>query len=317
MGVLDVKRLAALVLSLAVLAAGCSKPGVSTNPSAGGRVNSFTVPHVLRYATGEDFSSLNPMLSQQTTLGLMASLTMAWLVRWDVHNHAYPELATAIPTMANGGVSKDGLTITYHLRKGVKWSDGVPFTADDVVWSTSAVLNPANNITSRTGWDLIKNVGEPDKYTVVFHMKKPYSPFIQSFFSTEGANPCILPKHLLAQYPNINNVAYNSLPVGIGPFKYKVWKRGQEVVMVPDPLYWRGPPKLHEVDFMIVPDANTLLTQVEAKEIDLWYNAPQNRYKQLKQLAPYTVYVENSYYFRHLDFNTSTAHLSDPAVRQA
>ena len=57
-------------------------------------------------------------------------------------------------------------------------------------------------------------------------MKKPYSPFIETFFSTAGANPDILPKHLLAQYPNINHVPYNSLPIGIGPFKYERWERG-------------------------------------------------------------------------------------------
>ena len=88
---------------------------------------------------------------------------MAWLLRWDEHNQLYPELATAVPSRANGGVSSDGRTITYHLRKGVMWSDGAPFTADDVVFSTAAVNNPANNEGGR--WDMIAKVTEPDKYT--------------------------------------------------------------------------------------------------------------------------------------------------------
>ena len=132
-------------------------------------------------------------------------MTMAWLVKWDENNNPYPELATEVPTKANGGVSKDGLTITYHLRKGVKWSDGAPFDADDVVFTTKVILNPATNEVGRLGWDQITKIDEPDKYTVVYHMKKPYSPFVTTFFSTAGANPCILPKHLLDKLPNINN----------------------------------------------------------------------------------------------------------------
>ena len=234
------------------------------------RVNSWTQPHVLRFADAGDVNTLNPHLGQFADIGYLSSMTMAWLIKWDEHNRAYPELATQVPNQQNGGVSKDGLTITYHLRRGVRWSDGAPFNADDVVFSTHVVLNPANNEIGRLGWDQITKIDEPDKYTVVYHMKKPYSPFVETFFSSAGANPCVLPKHLLAQYPNINHVAYNSLPVGIGPFKYVRWDRAQDVVLVPNPLYWRGLPKLKEIIYKIIPDRNTVLSQLQAHELDMW-----------------------------------------------
>ena len=141
-------------------------------------------------------------------------------VRWDQNNNPYPELATEIPTQANGGVSKDGLTITYHLRKGVKWADGVPFDADDVVFSTKVVLNTANDEIGRLGWDQIASVSEPDKYTVVYHMKKPYSPFVETFFSTAGANPCILPKHLLAHTRTSTTSRTTRFRLGSGRSKF-------------------------------------------------------------------------------------------------
>jgi peptide/nickel transport system substrate-binding protein len=309
-------RLAALAVCVAMAA--CTKTGGGGPTGTGGR-NSWTVPHVLRYATAEDISSLNPLLSQQTTLSLMSSLTMAWLIKWDSHNNPFPELATEVPTMKNGGVSKDGLTITYHLRKGVKWSDGAPFNADDVVFSIHAVLNPENNVVSRTGWDRIKKIDEPDKYTVVLHMSKPYSPFVVSFFSSGGANPCILPKHLLEKYPNINHVEYNSLPVGIGPFKYKSWQRSSRVVMVANPLYWRGTPKLKEIDFEIVPDRNTVLTELQAHSLDLWYSAPGSFYAghNMGKMKGYTAIFQPAYYFNHMDINTSRPATKDPAVRRA
>ncbi|HEY9179938.1 MAG TPA: peptide ABC transporter substrate-binding protein, partial [Candidatus Baltobacteraceae bacterium] len=319
---MNVIRLCAAVLCLCIAACTKNTQGVNTSvqgANGGARANSWTVPHVLRYSTAEDISSLNPLLIQQTTLGMMSSLTMAWLVKWDSHNHPFPELATQVPTMQNGGVSKDGLTITYHLRKGVKWSDGAPFSADDVVWTYHAIMNPANNVVSRAGWDRITKVDEPDKYTVIFHLSKPYSPFIVTFFSSGGANPCILPKHLLAQYPDINHVAYNSLPVGIGPFKYKAWQRAQRVVMVANPLYWRGMPKLKEIDFEIIPDRNTVLTSMQSHSLDLWYPVPGTYYvgQHLNALGGYRAIVQPAYFTAYMEFNTQHAALRDPAVRHA
>ncbi|MDP9024769.1 MAG: peptide ABC transporter substrate-binding protein [Candidatus Eremiobacteraeota bacterium] len=310
------KQTIAAVIALTFLATACSK--VSTGASsAGERANSFTQPHVLRFADAGDINTLNPHLGQFTAVGHIGSLVMAWLIKFDEHNNAYPELATEIPTQANGGVSKDGLTITYHIRRGVKWADGVPFDADDVVFSTNVVNNLANNEVGRQGWDQIARIDEPDKFTVIYHLKKPYSPFIETFFSTAGANPCILPKHLLAQYPNINNVPYNSKPVGIGPFKVDRWDRSQQVVLVANPLYFRGRPKLEKIVYKIIPDRNTVLAQLQSKEIDMWDLATANYYPRLQGLTGYNAVLHPSYYWDHIDMNMTHPGLSDPAVREA
>ncbi len=309
-------RAVAVACAAAIVVAGCSK-SQSGEATGGGRYNSWTVPHVLTFSDGGDVNTLNPHLGQFATIGLLSSLTMAWLIKWDEHNNPYPELATAVPTQANGGVSKDGLTLTFHLRKAVKWSDGVPFDADDVVFSTNVVNNLANNEVGRTGWDQIVKIDEPDKYTVVYHMRKPYSPFVETFFSSAGANPCILPKHLLAKYPNINDVPYNSLPVGIGPFKYERWDRATQVVMVANPLYFRGVPKLKKIVYKIVPDRNTVLSQLEAHELDMWYLFPGNYLQRVAGVTGYTISRRPSYYFNHMDFNLQRPALKDPVVRQA
>ncbi|HEY2473396.1 MAG TPA: peptide ABC transporter substrate-binding protein [Candidatus Cybelea sp.] len=304
---------AVLAGALAGLCA-CTKVG---GGAAGGRTNSWTQAHVLRFADAGDVNTLNPHLGQFLDIGYLSSMTQAYLIKWDEHNRPYGELATEVPTQSDGGVSRDGLTITYHIRKGVRWSDGAPFNADDVVFSTKAVLNPANNEIGRLGWDQITKIDEPDKYTVVYHMKKPYSPFIETFFSSSGANPDVLPKHLLAQYPNINHVPYNSLPVGIGPFKYERWDRAQDIVLVPNPLYFRGQPKLKEVVYKIIPDRNTVLSQLESHEIDMWDLVPGAYLSRAQGVSGISILRQPSYFFNHLDFNITRPTVSDPVVREA
>ena len=89
--------------------------------------------HVLRFTAELDVTTLNPLLSNVSITTDLGQLTMAHFVRIDAENHIVPELLTVLPTTSNGGVSADGRTITYHLRHGVRWSDGSPFDSSDVV----------------------------------------------------------------------------------------------------------------------------------------------------------------------------------------
>ncbi|HVA27233.1 MAG TPA: peptide ABC transporter substrate-binding protein [Candidatus Baltobacteraceae bacterium] len=309
------RRLIAVALGVALFTGGCSK--VAQTGGTGAEQNSWTKPHVLVYSDAQDINTLNTHLSTNESVQWIGQLTGAWLIRWDEHNNPYPELATVVPTQANGGVSKDGLAITYHLRHGVKWSDGAPFTADDVVFTTHVILNPANDEAGVLGWNQITKIDEPDKYTVVYHLSKPYSPFVETFFSTAGANPSILPKHLLANYPNINHVPFNDKPVGIGPFVVARWDRQQQVVMKANPLYWRGRPKLNEIIYKIVPDRNTLLAQMQTHDVGMWMLFGGAYYAQLKTIPGVAVLRQPSYLWNHFDFNLTHPVFQDIAVREA
>jgi peptide/nickel transport system substrate-binding protein len=294
--------------AVAALLCSCTKAG--TEQAA--RTHSLTIAD----GTG-DVPTLNPHLFTETTLGYIAEMSQAYLVRYDPQNHPYPELVTQVPTQANGGISQDGKTITWHLRKGVRWSDGAPFDGDDVVFSTKVVLNPANNEVGRDGWNLIKKVDEPDKYTVVYHLSKPYSSFLPTFFGSAGANPDVLPKHLLAGYPNINQVPYNSKPVGIGPFRITAWHRGDNVELEANPYYFRGEPKIKHVTYKLVPSFDTLSTLMQTGEVQLWPVVPSSYVDRMKALTNVTTFTQESPFYAHLDFNITRPLVSDLRVREA
>ncbi len=280
------------------------------------RLNSYTQPHVLRYSEAEDIAGLNPMLVQQGVVNMLSQLTMAYLFRWNHENRPEPELATVVPSLRNGGISDGGRTLTFHLRKNVKWSDGVPFDADDVVFSFDAMNNPANNIASRTGFDQIEKIDEPDKYTVVLHMRRPFSPMIP-VFDTSGGGPSLLPKHILGSLPNINQAPYNDLPVGIGPFRYTAWRRGDAVELEANPYYWRGLPKLKRIVYKIIPDRNTVLTQLQTGELDYWYPAGGAYLSRLQALKNVAIIRQPGYLYNHIDFNLTRPALREAAVRRA
>ena len=309
----------ALALATALLTAiGCTKVGTGPSTGDGGGRHPYTHPHELRYSVATDIQGLNPLIEASGYEMYLAQLCMAYLIKTDAHGDAtVPELITEVPSQKNGGISADGKTITWHIRHGVKWSDGVAFDADDVVFTTNQVNNPKNNVVSRDGWDQIAKIDEPDKYTVVYHLKKPYSSFAVTFFSTGGANPAVLPQHLLKGLPDLNKVPYNSLPVGIGPFKYEAWKRGDSVVMARDPLYFRGQTKLDRIVFKIIPDRNTTLEQLRTHELDMWLPLSPHFYPQATAIAGIKGISQPSYFFDHLDFNLTHPVLQDVAVRRA
>ena len=302
---------AVLACTCMILSA-CSKVGVQT-----GQAQSHTIPGTLRYGDIEDPVGLNPLLRLQAVGTDLDMFIFGFFFNVDDKLNYVPELATEVPTLKNGGISKDGLTITYHLRRGVKWHDRQPFTSRDVVFTTNAILNPKNNLQSRNGWDQIKSIEAVGPYEVRFHLNKIYAPAIATFFCETGEYP-VLPAHLLEQYPDINHVPFNSNPVGTGPFKFVKWVHGDRIELVANDQYWRGRPKLQRIIFKIIPKDTTIVVQLKTHEIDAWFRAPANQYTEVKKLEPdYRVQLEPSFVYSHLDINMKNPLFADVRVRRA
>lgn len=258
------------------------------------------------------------MLLGTQTIGSDLSMFYAgYLFNLNDRDELEPELATRVPSQANGDISRDGLAITYHLRRGVTWHDGAPFSADDVIFTWHAMLNPQNLTVTRFGYDIVSRIDKPDPYTIVVHLKRRFSPFVATFFTMANHPDYILPKHLLAQYPNINHAAYNEMPVGTGPFRIASYVKGSKIVFVANDRYWRGPPKLKRVEWSIIGSDNTILTLLRSHEIDLFYRAPETMAESLRNIPGTRVSLSPFTRFADIGLNASAPQLRDVRVRQA
>lgn len=245
---------------------GCTRVAA---PTSDGR-HPWTQPHVLRLADVADPDSLNPLVSTMDLSYDLSSLMFSYLVVVDRSGTLIGDLATEPPTISNNGITNNGRTVTYHLRRGVKWHDGASLTSRDVAFSWRAVMSSRNNVLHREGYEEVASIATPDDSTVVVHLRRRFPPFVSEFFTTlqEGAKP-IVPEHLLGRLASINDAPYNAHPIGSGPFKFVSWQRGDRLVLARNDAYYRGRPKLDRIELHIVPDENTLMTQLRTHAVDI------------------------------------------------
>ena len=310
-------RLVVAPILACALLAGCTKVGTTGAAGTTGGRNPWTQPGVLRIGFQVAPNTLDPLLAANTSEDNIDHFLFDNLVSVDQKGNPVPMLAAVVPTLENGGISKDGLTITYHLRKGITWSDGYPLTSKDVKFSWSAILNPNNNVISQTGYALVKSVDTPDDTTVVFHMKQRFSPAVNTLFAESDSPYEIVPEHVLGKLHDINNAAFNSDPVTSGPFRLREWVRGDHISLIPNDKYFLGKPKLTEVILKFIPDENTEVNALRTHDIDWQFEASPEEYKELQAIAGIAIVLQDRNENEHITMNTKHPPLDDVRVRQA
>ena len=226
--------------------------------------------NVLRIADLTEPDRFNPLLSTMDLTEHLSALVYSTLIISDDQGRLIGDLAEEVPTRLNRGISADGKTVVYHLRPNITWHDGQPLTSRDVAFTWRVVMNPRNNIFHREGYDEVTRIETPDDRSVVVHLRRRSPPFVTRFFTSlqEGAK-AILPEHLLKDQTTINESPFNGAPVGSGPFKFVRWDRGRGIELVAYDAYFRGRPKIDRILFKVIPDENTMLTQVRSHEVDV------------------------------------------------
>jgi peptide/nickel transport system substrate-binding protein len=197
MTVSHARPLALALVLLSILTSGCTK--IQTSTSLSSTSNPWTVHGILRVGSYEDLDSLNPIVSTQAFVTDVDQMVFSGLIDYDEHGNPVPDVALEVPTTANGGISRDGKTITYHLRRGVKFTDGVPLTSADVKYTWEQIVNPSNNVGYRYPYDQVVSVDTPDDYTVIVHLRAPLASFVAAFMRN-GVIGSIVPRHVLSGY---------------------------------------------------------------------------------------------------------------------
>ncbi len=303
--------------ALAALLVAASLSACSQTNGGGGGSSSSANDRDLRIIVPIDLTTLNPILAQNQIEASVDGLIFSKLVSLDAHGNEIPDLAAVVPTPENGGVSKNGLTITYHLRHNVKWHDGAPFTSRDVKFTWQAIMNPRNNVVSRVGFNEVASVDTPDPYTVVVHLKRVYPPEIDFFFGESDSPVGVLPAHLLAQYSSLNEVPFDADPVGTGPYRFARWERGDRIVLDANRQYFLGAPHIARLTILIVPDQNTSTTLLQSNGADVQFEVTSAGYHALVQNPQLVGEIPNGPAYEALIFNTSRPPLNDVNVRRA
>ena len=231
----------------------------------------------------------------------------------------FPEESTQIvPGLAESWtISKDGLTYTFKLRKGVKFHDGTPFNAEAVKFSIERQFNPEHPANKLGKYPFanfffgnVKAVEAMDDSTVRFVLKEPRASFLAVL--TSGAASIVSPTAIRkwgADYP-LN-------PVGTGPFRYVSWQRGQQVVLEKNPDYWKGAVKLDRVVYRPIVEDQARLTELMTGAVDLIVGVPPDFVGQLEGSPKVTIAKQVGAHVWYLGINNQKKPFDDKRVRQA
>ena len=246
-------------------------------PKADGRFGSTTAaaatlaavapPKPPTFVIEDDPNSLDTI--RNTPFGwALGPLTQGYLFLVDDRGALVPDRALAVPSLANGGISADGRTITYRIRAG-RWSDGRPFDAHDVGFTIDALRNPKTAVPDTSAVAAIASYEIPNAGTLVVHLRTPSAPFVTSFLSEGASDPfSILPRHIAAHYASLDRSSLDTDPVGLGPFRVTQWLRGERLRFERNPYYWRGPARSAVIRVLVEPSPATRLLLARTGEAD-------------------------------------------------
>ncbi len=255
-------------------------------------------------AWAQDPVGLDPQITSARSSLQVLENVLDTLTALDAQGKVIPSLATSWE------VSSDGLTWTFHLRHDVKFSNGRPMTAQDVVYTYTRMLDPATGSGQKYLLGSTQSVTASDDYTVQFHLKTPEVALLSHLAVNKAVG--IIAKE------SVDNGTINTQPIGTGPFMIASYEPGNQVVLKKNPYYWQqGLPYLDEVDLKIIPDESVRQTGLLSGDIDWAISVPPQSLSQLQNAQGVVVDKTTAGAYWYIGVNLKHTPLNDPKVREA
>lgn len=295
-----------LMVAAALVWSGCSQEPVSTSVTRSGPNIPVTGDSIVEGTIGEA-SNLIPTLASDAASHSIAGQIYNGLVKYDKNLNLVGDLAERFD------VSPDGLTITFHLHRGVLWHDGAPFTSRDVLYTYKVTIDPKTPTAYAEDFKQVKSIQAVDDYTVRVVYASPFAPALASWGNS------ILPAHLL-DGKDITKSPLTRKPVGTGPYRFKEWIPGQKVVLESNKQYFEGRPYIDRYIYRIIPDSSTMYMELKSGSIDIMSLTPVQYARQTSNknfLTHFNKFRYPSSGYLYMGYNLRHPLFKDKRVRQA
>lgn len=255
-------------------------------------------------------NTLLPVLASDSASSSINALVYNGLIRYDKNFLWEGELAES------WDISEDGLTMTFHLRRDVRWHDGHPFTSADVLFTYQMFVDPDTPTAYAESYKQVSSAEAPDPYTFIARYEKPYAPALGSW------GVAIHPKHLLdgMAMADLAKSPLTRVPVGTGPYVFKDWVQGEKLVLEANDDYFEGKPYLNRVVYRIIPDLSTQFLELISGGLDFMGLTPLQYQTQTDKPSftkRYKKYDYLAFGYTYLGYNLNRPMFQDKRVRQA
>lgn len=302
------RRLIPLLL-IPLALAGCSEEPAATPQPRAARAPAGPPVHGDALITGSigEASNLIPILSSDQASSSVSGMVYNGLVRYDKNLKLEGDLAESWE------VSKNGLVITFHLRRGVKWHDGQEFTSRDVLYTYRVTVDPKTPTAYSEDFKQVKKAEALDRYTFRATYQKPFAPALASWGMP------VLPAHLL-EGKDITKSPLSRSPVGTGPYVFKEWIPGQQITLQSYKDYWEGEPYISRLIYRIIPDNSTMYMELKSGGVDQMGLSPVQYQRQTETpefKARFNKFRYPAFSYTYLGYNLRLPMFQDRRVRQA